>query len=59
VDVDEDLPDLETRRAEAERRYAQWVRRQRALRRAQDAGLAVLTLGVLLLAYVALLASGR
>lgn len=36
-----------------------WLRRQKKLRRAQDAGLVVLTLGVLLLAYVALVASGR
>jgi hypothetical protein len=42
---------------EAER--AAWERRQRKLRRAQDVGLLVLTLGVLLLAYVALVASGR
>ena len=42
-----------------ERRRAEWEHRQRKLRRAQDAGLVVLTLGVLLLAYVALVASGR
>ena len=41
------------------RRRAEWERRQRRLRRAQDAGLVVLTLGVLVLAYVALVASGR
>jgi hypothetical protein len=50
--VDAEQPDLERRRLE-------WERRQRRLRRAQDAGLAVLTLGVLLLVYVALVASGR
>jgi hypothetical protein len=50
--VSAEHPDLEQRRAE-------WERRQRKLRRAQDIGLVVLTLGVLLLAYVALVASGR
>jgi len=50
--VDAEQNDLERRRAE-------WERRQRKLRRAQDIGLVVLTLGVLLLAYVALVASGR
>lgn len=48
----EDQSDLEQRRLE-------WERRQKKLRRAQDAGLVVLTVGVLLLAYVALVASGR
>jgi hypothetical protein len=38
---------------------AAWEQRQKRLRRAQDLGLVVLTLGVLLLAYVALVASGR
>jgi hypothetical protein len=45
--------------SEAERRRAEWERRQKRLRRAQDIGLVILTLGVLLLAYVALVASGR
>jgi hypothetical protein len=45
--------------ADIERRRAEWEQRQRKLRRAQDAGLVVLALGVLLLAYVALVASGR
>lgn len=45
--------------SELERRRQEWERRQRRLRRAQDAGLVVLTIGVLLLAYVALVASGR
>lgn len=42
-----------------EAQRAAWERRQKTLRRAQDVGLVVLTLGVLLLAYVALVASGR
>lgn len=42
-----------------ERQRAAWERRQKRLRRAQDIGLVTLTLGVLLLAYVALVASGR
>lgn len=50
---------VEPEHADLERRRAEWERRQRRLRRAQDAGLVVLTLGVLLLAYVALVASGR
>lgn len=50
---------VEPDQADLERRRAEWERRQRRLRRAQDAGLVVLTLGVLLLAYVALVASGR
>ena len=48
----EDGQDLEGARAE-------WERRQKRLRRAQDVGLVILTLGVLVLAYVALVASGR
>lgn len=47
-----DDQDLEAQRAA-------WERRQKKLRRAQDLGLLILTLGVLLLAYVALVASGR
>ena len=47
-----DEHDLEARRAA-------WQRRQKRLRRAQDIGLIVLTLGVLLLAYVALVAAGQ
>jgi hypothetical protein len=50
--VTADEHDLETQRAA-------WLQRQRRLRRAQDIGLVVLALGVLLLAYVALVASGR
>jgi hypothetical protein len=38
---------------------AAWESRQKRLRRAQDLGLVVLALGVLVLAYVALVASGR
>lgn len=44
---------------EPERRRAKWERRQRRLRYAQDIGLIVLTIGVLLLVYVVLLASNR
>ena len=50
--VTADEHDLEARRVE-------WERRQKRLRRAQDIGLVVLALGVLLLAYVALVASGQ
>ncbi len=50
--VDLDADDLERRRTE-------WERRQRRLRRAQDIGLLILTVGVLVLAYAALAASGR
>jgi hypothetical protein len=50
---------VDAEHADLERRRAEWERRQRRLRRAQDIGLVVLTLGVLLLAYVALVASGR
>lgn len=49
------MPD--ERDPEAQR--AAWEARQKRLRRAQDIGLIILTLGVLLLAYVALVASGR
>lgn len=45
--------------AEPEQQRAAWERRQKKLRRAQDVGLLVLTLGVLVLVYVALVASGR
>lgn len=44
---------------ELQRRRLEWERRQRRLRRTQDFGLLLLTLGVLVLAYAALVASGR
>ena len=47
------------RPADLERRREEWERRRRRLRTAQNVGLAVLAIGVLLLAYVALVASGR
>jgi len=46
------MDDLEARRAA-------WQRQQRRVRRGRDLGLLVLALGVLVLIYVALLASGR
>lgn len=52
-------PRVEADPDELERRRAEWERRQKRLRRAQDVGLLLLTLGVLVLAYVALVASGR
>lgn len=44
---------------DVERQRAEWQRKQRLLRRAQDLGLLLLTLGVLVLVYVALLANSR
>jgi len=49
--VDE-IDEFETRRAE-------WERQQKRAQRLRDLGLLVLALGVLLLAYVTLLATGR
>jgi len=40
-------------------RRAAWQRQQQRVRRGRDFGLLVLTLGVLLLAYVAILAGNR
>ncbi len=45
--------------SDLERQREQWQRRQRLLRRAQDFGLLLLTLGVLVLVYVALLANSQ
>lgn len=48
----DETEDLEARRAE-------WQRQQKRSQRLRDLGLLVLALGVLLLAYVTLLATGR
>jgi hypothetical protein len=44
---------------DVEGRRAAWERQQRRVRRGRDLGLLVLALGVLVLVYVARLASGR
>jgi hypothetical protein len=44
---------------ELDERRTEWQRRQRGLRRAQDIGLALLALGVLVLVYVALAVGTR
>jgi lipopolysaccharide/colanic/teichoic acid biosynthesis glycosyltransferase len=44
---------------ELDQRRREWQRRQRGLRRAQDIGLALLALGVLVLVYVALAVGTR
>ena len=48
----DDIDDREARRAA-------WQRQQRRVRRGRDLGLLVLALGVLILVYVALVASSR
>lgn len=48
----DDIDDPEARRAA-------WQRQQRRVRRSRDLGLLVLALGVLILVYVALVASSR
>ncbi len=50
--------DVVTHSDDVDARRAEWVRRQQRLRRTRDLGLLLLALGVLLLAYVALLATG-
>ncbi|MCW2714907.1 MAG: hypothetical protein JWN88_1954 [Frankiales bacterium] len=45
--------------SELEARRVEWERRQKKAQRLRDLGLLVLALGVLLLAYVTLLATGR
>ena len=47
----DEIEEFETRRAE-------WERQQKRAKRGRDLGLLVLALGVLILVYVALLASG-
>lgn len=46
-------------RNDREQQRTEWERRQRRLRRAQDLGLLLLTLGVLVLAYVVLAVGSR